>query len=301
MSRVLVTGASGFIGQGLPPLLAAAGHEVHAVSTAERGAEAGEGVAQWHRADLLDPGAAAELIAAVRPERLLHLAWYTEHGAFWSSVENLPWVEASVRLWRAFAAGGGERALMVGSCAEYQWGEPVLSERETPCRPASLYGACKDAVRRVVESASAVTGTSSAWARVFFVYGPEESSRRLVASVARALIEGRPAPSSAGEQVRDFIHVSDAASALATLLDSAVEGPVNVGSGAGVRVREVVEGLGRLSGRPELIELGALPGNPDEPDSIVADVGRLRDEVGWAPSIPLEQGLAGTLDALRAA
>lgn len=297
MSRVLVTGASGFLGREIVPLLIASGHEVHGVSSRDQPAG---GAVEWHRADLLDPASAANLIAAAAPEKLLHLAWYTEHGAFWGSLENLPWVEASVRLWREFASAGGERALMVGSCAEYEWGEPVLSEASTPCNPATLYGACKDAVRRIIEAASPLAGVSSAWARIFFVYGLEEHSERLVASVARALVAGEPAPASDGEQVRDFIHVSDAAASIAALLDSDLEGPVNIGSGEGTLVRDIVEGLGRLSGRPELVELGALPRNEHDPPSIVADPVRLRDELGWSPATSIDDGLASTLEALRA-
>jgi nucleoside-diphosphate-sugar epimerase len=300
VSRVLVTGGSGFIGRRVLPMLVGAGHEVHA-STSRQGAGEKDEI-RWHRADLLDPSAAAELIAAARPTHLLHLAWYTEHGRFWEAPENLPWVEASLRLWRAFAASeGAERFVGVGSCAEYEWVEPILSEETTPLRPASLYGACKDATRRALEAASERAGISFAWGRVFFIYGPEEASGRLVPSVAEALAAGRPARSSDGEQIRDFMHVDDAARALAALLGSEVSGAVNLGSGEGVRVREVVETLGRLAGTPELIELGAVPRPDGDPAELVADARRLREQVGWAPEIDLERGLASTMQRARSA
>ena len=73
-------------------------------------------------------------------------------------------------------------------------------------------------------------------------------------------------------------------------------GAVNIGSGEGVAVREVVETLGRLAGRPELIELGAVPRPEGDPPEIVADTSRLRDEVGWAPEVALEAGLASTME-----
>jgi nucleoside-diphosphate-sugar epimerase len=300
VSRVLVTGGAGFIGRRMLPLLLAAGHEVHASSSREEApeeGEVGEEEVQWHRADLLNPDATAALIKEARPQRLLHLAWYTQHGRFWQAPENLAWTEASIRLWRAFAESeGAERFVGVGSCAEYEWSEPVLREESTPLRPASLYGVCKDSTRRVIEAASVRAALSFAWGRVFFIYGPEEASGRLVPSVAEALAEGRPARSSDGEQIRDFLHVDDAARALAALLDCEVPGAVNIGSGEGVRVRKVVETLGRLAGRPELVELGALPRPEEDPAEIVAEARRLREEVGWAPQIELEAGLASTME-----
>jgi nucleoside-diphosphate-sugar epimerase len=296
VSRVLVTGASGLIGRPLIGRLLDAGHEVHAVTT--RDTASLDGSVTWHTGNLLDPGTAAAAVRASRPSHLVHLAWCTEHGAFWTSPANLDWVEASLRLWRAFAEAGGERAVVAGSCAEYEWGEAVLSEASTPLHPATLYGACKDALRRMLEAAS-TSGPSLAWGRVFFVYGPGEQAGRLIPSIATALLEGSPAPCTTGMQVRDFVHTDDVASALHSVLESPLEGAVNIGSGSGVRVREVVEAIGRLTGRSELIEFGALTPPEGDPPSLVADGSRLRDELGWRPAIGLEEGLAQTIDALR--
>jgi nucleoside-diphosphate-sugar epimerase len=296
LSRVLVTGGTGLIGAPAVDVLLEAGHEVHSVTTRDPASLRAD--VSWHRGDLLHPATASQVIGAARPTHLLHLAWCTEHGAYWTSPENLPWVEASLRLWRAFAEAGGERAVIAGSCAEYEWGEPVLSESSTPLRPATVYGASKDALRRVLEAASA-DGPSLAWGRVFFVYGPGEQATRLIPSVARALIEGRPAPCTSGEQVRDFLHVDDVASAFRALVESELRGPVNVGSGDGITVRAVVEAIGRLTGRPELIELGAVTPPEGDPPSLVADPARIRDELGWRPSVGLEEGLAGAIEVLR--
>jgi nucleoside-diphosphate-sugar epimerase len=294
MSRVLVTGATGFVGRhALGPLLDA-GHEVHALSS--RGAPEGDrhqGV-EWHRGDLLaDPAAA---VADVAPERLLHLAWYAEHGRFWTSVENLRWVEATLALVRAFAAAGGERVVVAGTCAEYDWtvGDGTLAE-DAPLRPATLYGVAKHATRAVLDAAAGELGVRLAWGRVFFLYGPGEDQRRLVGSVAGALVRGERAATGAGTQVRDLLHVSDVGAAFAALAGADVDGPVNIASGEGRPLREVVEAIGRIAGRPDLIDLGALPPRPGDPDRLVADVTRLREEVGFQPRIGLEQGLERTV------
>jgi nucleoside-diphosphate-sugar epimerase len=296
VSRVLVTGATGFIGRGTLAPLRALGYEVHAVARRER---SGAGIT-WHVADLLDPDATARVVAAARPSHLLHLAWYAEHGRFWTSPENVRWVEATLALMRAFTAAGGRRAVIAGTSAEYDWDHGFCSEAVTPLRPATLYGIAKDATRRVASAAAEQAGVSLAWGRVFFLYGPGEHPDRLVASVARALMEGRPAETSSGIQVRDFMHVDDVAGAFAVLLDSGAEGAVNIASGEPVRVREVVEELARAAGRPDLPRLGALPDRAGEPPLLVADVRRLRDEVGFTPAWSLPAGLAQTLGGGRA-
>ena len=117
-------------------------------------------------------------------------------------------------------------------------------------------------------------------------------------SVVRALSRGEIARCTHGRQVRDFLHVEDAASAFAALLDGAVEGPVNVASGTPVTVREVVLAAARCLGAADRVEFGALPAPPDEPPFLVADVGRLAREVGWSPSFGLEGGLEKTVRAL---
>jgi nucleoside-diphosphate-sugar epimerase len=293
MSRVLVTGATGFIGRGtLAPLLER-GYEVHAVA---RGVAApGDGVT-WHAGDLLEAGTAAQVIDAVRPTHLLHLAWEARPGIFWSSPDNLAWVEGSLRLLRAFAEGGGERAVLAGTCAEYEWSDEVhCSEGVTPLRPATLYGAAKHGLHVVAERYAEQAGISLAWGRIFFVYGPHEHPARLVSSVASALVRGEPAETSAGTQVRDFLYSEDLADAFVALLASEVEGPVNLASGDPRTIRAVVEAVGAAAGAPERLRIGARPTNPAEPAAITAAVDRLRDDVGWAPPRTLEERVADTV------
>ncbi len=136
---------------------------------------------------------------------------------------------------------------------------------------------------------------SFAWARLFFLYGPGESPGRLVPSVAQALANGEPAKCSSGTGVRDFMDVRDAGEALTSLALSDVSGAVNVASGSGISVADVARTLGRLAGKPELVQVGALEDRPTEPPRIVADVARLRDEVGYQPGRTLEAGLEEAL------
>ncbi|HEX4457470.1 MAG TPA: NAD(P)-dependent oxidoreductase, partial [Polyangia bacterium] len=143
-------------------------------------------------------------------------------------------------------------------------------------------------------------GLGFASGRVFFMYGPHEHPSRLVSSVVRALLARREAPCSLGTQQRDFQHVQDTAGAFVALLESAVAGPVNIGSGRAPAVRDVVRALAdRLDGHA-LVRLGALPMAPDDPPLIVADTRRLAGEVGWTDRFDLASGLDDTIAWWRA-
>lgn len=295
MKRVLVTGASGFIGRHALPELLTRGYEVHAV--ARRPLDTPK--VHWHSADLLDASALAPLLAAVKPSHLLHFAWYAEPGKFWTAQENFAWLQASMRLLDSFAATGGRRVVAAGSCAEYDWGGGHCEETATALRPATTYGICKDLLRRYLDEYARVAGLSAGWGRIFHLYGPYEDESRLVASVIRALGRGGTADCTAGTQVRDFLHAADAAAAFVALLDGPVVGAVNIASGKPVSIAQLVTRIGELMGARERVRLGALPMRAGDPPVLTAAVGRLADEVGWQPGLELSAGLSQTIQWWR--
>jgi nucleoside-diphosphate-sugar epimerase len=314
----LVTGAGGFIGRHSIAPLRAAGYEVHAVLSHKsvRANERGAAVsaraagpahpgAQVHLADLLDPEAVNSLIETIRPTHLLHFAWIATPGLYWNSAENYPWLEASQHLLLRFQDRGGIRAVMAGSCAEYDWSRVgICDERSSPLADASgtaigAYAACKIAMQQALEKFGRAHDLSTAWGRIFFQFGPGEHPRRLVASVIIDLLSGREALCSHGRQIRSFLHVADVGAAFAAVLDSELEGPVNIGSGERISIAELLGRIARTIGRPELLKFGARHSLPFEPDILVPDIRRLRQEVGWKPRLTLDGGLADAIDWWR--
>lgn len=294
MKRLLFTGAGGFIGRHAIPHLLRRDYEVHAVDVRPLELEG----CHIHTANLLEATEVQRVVETIRPTHLLHMAWYVEHGKFWTSEENTRWVEASLGLFREFITKGGKRLVTTGTCAEYETGHVLCVEDETPCRPETLYGACKYALSVMQAALCRQSGVSQAWPRIFFLYGPNEPERKLVPAVITSLLKGEPALTSHGEQVRDFLHVDDVARAIVSVLDSELEGPVNIASGEAVKLKSVIETIARLIGRTDLLRIGALASGTNEPERLVASVTRLQS-TGFTPKHTLEQGLRLTIESRR--
>ena len=293
MKRVLVTGSTGFIGRHCLPFLVERGYDVHSVTT-HHGRMGPKGVT-WHRANLLSPAELSAVVSAVQADSLLHLAWVTTPGEYTGSTSNLPWLSASLQLFKEFVEQGGQRIVCSGTCFEYDLSHGVCREDSTPLVPDTLYGTCKNALQSVLHRYCEGLNVNSAWGRVFFLYGPHERPERLVSSVVLALLQNQEAPCTLGTQVRDFLHVKDVARAFVELLASNVTGPVNVASGEPVEIRELVLEIARQLGKLDLVKLGARPTPEGEPPRIVADVTRLRDQVGFTPRFNHAQGLKDTI------
>jgi nucleoside-diphosphate-sugar epimerase len=288
--RVLVTGSSGFIGRYIVPILVAGGYEVHGVGKNE--SRNRERSVVHHQADLLDFAESRALVKHVKPQLLIHLAWNATPGKFWTTLENLDWVAASLVLTRAFAEHGGTRAVYAGTCAEYDWSQPLLDEARTPLNPQTIYGGSKDALQKLLTVSSDALGISIAWGRIFFLYGPGEAKGRLIPDVIDALVKGEPALCSSGSQLRDFMHVGDVALALVAILESKAIGPINIASGDCRALRDIVMQIAINLDRADLVRFGARPLQLGEPPELRASTRILNEEVGFRPRRSLESGLA---------
>lgn len=288
--RVLLTGASGFIGRHVLVALQQQGIEVVAVG----GTPVPLSVKQIE-VDLLGMTDFAMLLRETQATHLLHLAWYAKHGKYWTSPLNLRWVEASVRLVEAFCAAGGQHVVVAGTCAEYDWTHGYCREDSTPLNPATLYGTAKDATRRLVMAVCAQHQVPCAWGRIFLPFGQGESASRLIPSLIEVL-QGKRAPFGINANAyRDFLHASDVAEGFAWLLTSGANGAYNICSGEPVRLKEVVNRLAALLGADPTPVLTLSTERPGEPPLLVGECLKIKG-LGWAPMLNLHQGLERSID-----
>jgi nucleoside-diphosphate-sugar epimerase len=276
--RVLLTGASGFIGRYVLNQLVDAGIDAVVVGRSRPNGYNGDFV----EADLLQSEDYKGLVQRAGASHLIHLAWYAEHGQYWTSPLNLRWVEASVRLVEAFCAAGGQKVVTAGTCAEYDWSYGFCREDLTPLSPATLYGTAKDATRRLLDAVCKVHQTPFAWGRVFVPYGSGEDSRRLIPSLIDVFQRKRPPFGVNASAYRDFLHVEDVANGFMRLLLTDAQGSYNIASGKPTQIAEVVQLMGRKFEANPSIVLKLSTERPGEPEILFGDSRKLK-ALGWQP------------------
>jgi nucleoside-diphosphate-sugar epimerase len=183
---------------------------------------------------------------------------------------------------------------MLAISVQYDWNEEICSEEGTLPRPATLYGNCKHELQLKANIFCEKYQLSFCWGRIFFVYGPHEHPARLIPSVINSLLNKKTIECTDGEQYRDFLYVEDVASVFVALLCNEATGIVNIGSGESSMLKNIIETIGEKVGYPELIRLGSIPSRLGDPIRLVADINKLRKEVGWSPKFSLDVGLDKT-------
>jgi nucleoside-diphosphate-sugar epimerase len=305
--RVFLTGATGFVGSHVARLLVGHGHEVHALmlegeaedalAAARLGAESAAIVRV--RGDLLKPASYFAALEKGRFDACVHIGWYANPTDYLSSRTNIDLLGASAALGAKLVDLGCPRVVMAGTCFEYDVSLGFLSE-SSRLGPRHLYSTCKRALFDVMTQLTAGTGTRFAWTRLFFLYGPHESRGRLVPAVIDALLAGEEARVTTGEQIRDFMHVADAAAGIVHVLENeALAGAVNVASGRPVTVRQVIETIADVLDRKDRVAWGAVQARPNDPPFVCADVTKLRTS-GFRPRHDLRSGLADTIEWSKA-
>jgi UDP-glucose 4-epimerase len=292
MSRILVTGASGFIGSHLCRKLMSSGAEIWAVS---RQHQPRSGSIKWLNVDLTDLTAVRSLIKEARASHIYNLASLVT-GSRELQI-TLPVLQnnflATFNLLLAVTENGSGKIILAGSCEE------PGPDDYLPCSP---YAAAKASASLYARMFHALYKTEIVIARIFMVYGPcQRDASKLIPYVASSMLKGESPKLSSGIRLVDWVYVDDVVDGLiACAANSDANGnSVDLGSGTLVSIRDIVLKLHNIIPNAPDPFFGAISDRPFERLAI-ADVKHSCRLVGWQPVVGLEEGLARTVDWYRA-
>lgn len=300
IKRAFVTGGSGMIGSLLVRRLLAQGTDVAVLSRLGANRLRLNDIArdiQWVETDIGDSVGIGKFLTQYRPTVVFHLA---------STPFNPPTIPLSEHLSvntlgmaglvEGLASCPDARVIYTGSAAVY--GSVSQAGEDSACVPATWLGATKAAGATLLAAHARMTGMRVMELRLYTPYGPWERPTRLIPSVVLSALDRRPVRTSEGLQRRDFLYVDDLLDAMvaaAALPGSGFE-VLNIGSGEGIAIREIVTKVLDLMGNPVKADFGALPTRPDEILEMSANISKAKAILDWRPKIGLEEGLKRTVD-----
>ena len=304
MKTALVTGASGFLGRALVARLRGTGWRVAAAGRARSALPPADYALRLPAPDAAAIGSA---LAGARIDLVFHCAAYGVNPADRDAAAMFAANVAAPAGWAEAAAALGARAFVhVGSCAEYGVAaQPRPIREDAPLAARDPYGASKAAGGIWARARATALSLPLVWVRPFGIFGPGEAPHRLLPHLHARLRRGQRAKLTPGAQMRDFLHVDDAAAGLAAAGEAALSGfagECNLCSGRPVSVRAFAEAAAQLMGAGgALLDFGAQDYRPGETMWMVGDPARLAAATGFRPALSLEDGIARTIAALDAA
>jgi len=309
--RVLVTGGAGFIGSHLGQRLLERGDEVTALDNfndfydpaLKRANAALLGGARIVEGDIRNAGAVGRLFGEVRFDALVHLAAMA--GVRPSLADPLHYADVNVKgtlvLLEELRKRPEVRMVFASSSSVYGAKERIpFREDEDVQRPVSPYAATKVAGELLCSTYHHLYGIPTTCLRFFTVYGPRQRPEMAIARFVRDVLEDRPIPFFGdGSSRRDYTYIDDIVDGVVAAIERCAGYEVyNLGESATTSLSELVERIGELCGRDPRLE--RLPAQPGDVPVTCADVSKARERLGYAPKVPLAEGLKRYVEWCRA-
>lgn len=306
-TRVLVTGATGFIGSHLCAALVNTGATVIALrrpGSSPRWPMPPDDRIEWVDADLRDRARLTEAVQAARPARVFHLAASTSIERGFPTADEMIATNlvGTVNLLRALDGTGYECFVQTGSAEEYGAGDAPFHE-SAPLRPVSPYSASKASATLFCEMYHRTLHCPIVILRPFLVYGPGQPANKLIPQAILAALADRDFPMTSGQQTREFTYIDDLIDGYlrASSTPGAIGQTINLGTGVACRVLDVVRLIIELTGSKMTPRVGALSSRPGEIWAYQCDNTKAQTLLGWSPKVSLSDGLQRTIAWYRLA
>ena len=270
-NRILLTGASGFVGQHVLRRLSGLGHPITVVTRNKESSIFDKNIKidrfietkdlfkedfEWWRNALVDI------------DTVIHLAWYAEPGLYLQSHLNFDCLAGTLVMARAATDLQIRRFVGIGTCFEYDLSYGYLST-STPLKPSSVYSAAKISTFMTLSEWFKDHQESFLWCRLFYMYGEGEDHRRLVPYIRQRLKANQPVELTSGKQIRDYLDVKEAAVRIIEATFSEKYGPINICSSIPITVRELAERIADEFEKHDLLQFGMRLENQVDPSVIV--------------------------------
>jgi nucleoside-diphosphate-sugar epimerase len=288
--RILITGATGFIGKYLIPLLVR--HQLLLLGAEE--ARFFQENISYIKADLAEPETWEKKVEDFAPEACIHLAWKgLPDYSFACCLENF---NLSTKLFEFLALKGCKKIFAAGTCWEYGSLRGTVKEDDTSDE-LSLFASFKTSLRLVGESIARYGKVDFIWGRIFFVYGPGQRETSLIPSCYASFASGKAPAIKNPKAACDFIHVIDVAEAIKSLIEAeGVSGTFNIGSGCATEVASISNYIAQTLKVKDKLFGG---GDSSEKEGFWADLSLITSRTSWRPQISLKRGVEETILELR--
>jgi nucleoside-diphosphate-sugar epimerase len=268
-TKVLLTGATGFVGRQILKSLLSKDVEITLVT--RKPVDLGDARARVRVVYTEDLFSSSDIFLSEICESqdvLIHSAWYAEPGKYLTSSINLDCLVGTLRLAKVSLKQGVRKFVGLGTCFEYDLSFGLL-DVTTPLLPTTPYAAAKVSAFLTLSEYFKNTLVDFAWCRLFNLYGEGEDERRLYPYIRACMESGVPAELTSGNQLRDFIDVCVAAEMMTRIALGSASGPFNICSGIGVSVKDFAFEVAKIYKRPDLLRFGVRPENLVDPLKVV--------------------------------
>jgi nucleoside-diphosphate-sugar epimerase len=201
-------------------------------------------------------------------DTIIHLAWYVEPGLYLESSKNIDCLIGSLNLAKGASQAGVKRFVGIGTCFEYDLTEGLLSI-DTPLKPISMYANTKTALYLSLSRWFPTCAIEFAWCRLFYLYGEGEDPRRLTPYLRSRLKNGAIAKLTNGGKIRDFLDVAEVAKRIVKVAIGKQAGPINICSGVPITIRQYAEKIASEYGRPDLLQFKTSLNNLIDPLRVI--------------------------------